>query len=292
LIARVSILTDHSTLGKFTSTDSDEYELIQLFRPLQDNEVVYEEWVLQYHRPNRRPDYSHSFLGLKIKGFYEDPGFWVTDPELRSQTEMKEQHLFAAAGMSAAKHKDAIKKAIQMIPKDGGRQIDTLVQERTRCCSDETVRHQWSVVALNPQEKYPYSSPKKWGKDPLRTNWFVTLRGETVDTIERHQPYRGEDPWRKRDWYRERSFSPRRTPYREDRALEVMPRRRYQPIVRGERRPIDPPWTPQPRGDAVNEKTQTGTLVVAKLMSQDEAEKKLVNIWVEMNKEASAETAA
>jgi len=27
-------------------------------------------------------------------------------------------------------------------------------------------------------------------------------------------------------------------------------------------------------------------------MSQDEAEKKLVNIWVEMNKEASAETAA
>jgi hypothetical protein len=32
--------------------------------------------------------------------------------------------------------------------------------------------------------------------------------------------------------------------------------------------------------------------VVAKLMSQDEAEKKLVNIWVEMNKEASAETVA
>src|ERR1700693_5698347 len=106
LIARVSILTDHSTFGKFTSTDSCEYELIQLFRPLQDNEVVYEEWVLQYHRPNRRPDYSHSFLGLKIKGFYEDPGFWVTDPELRSQTEMKEQHLFAAAGMSAGKTPD------------------------------------------------------------------------------------------------------------------------------------------------------------------------------------------
>ena len=205
---------------------------------------------------------------------------------------MKEQHLLAAAGMSAAEHKDAIKKAIQVIPKNGGCQIDRLIQERIECCSDETVKRQWSAVAVKPLEKCPYSSSKKWGKDPLTTNWIITLKGETVDTVERHRPFRGEDPWRKRDWYRERSFSPRRTQYRENCILDVMPRSRERPIFRGERRLIDPPWVHQPRGDAVNEKTQTGTLVVAKLMNQDEAEKKLENIWAKMNKEASAQSAA
>jgi hypothetical protein len=274
-----------------------EVELTQLFRPLSDNEVVYEEWLLQYNAPNRSSDKSHSFLGLKFKSFYEDPGFWSTNAELKSQSEMKEQHLFAAVGMSAAKHNDAMKKAIQMIPKDGGRQIDRLVQERTDSCSDETVKRQWSVAVVRPQEKYPYSASKKWGKDPLTTNWLVTIRGQTVDTVERHRPYRREDPWRKRDSYgvyRERSFSPRRRPYRENRIIDVMPHRRHRPfIVREECRPMDAPLSHrQPRGDAVNEKTQTGTLVVAKLMNQDEAEKKLEKIWVEMNNEASSETAA
>jgi hypothetical protein len=138
LIAIVSIQADHSTVGNFTSIYFDEVTLIQLVRPLQGNKVVYEEWVLQYHRENRKPDYSHSFLGLKIKGFYEEPGFGSINAELKSQIEMKDQHLVAAADMSATKHKDAIKKAIQIIPKDGGLHINNLIKERTVSCSDES----------------------------------------------------------------------------------------------------------------------------------------------------------
>jgi hypothetical protein len=205
---------------------------------------------------------------------------------------MKEQHMFAAAGMSAAKHKDAMKKAIQRIPKDGGRHIDALIQERTDACSDEIIKRQWSVVAVRSQEKYPYSSSKKRGNSPLTTNWLITIKGETVDTVERYRPYRRENPWRARVLYRERSFSPRSRPYRENHITEVIPHCRHRPIVvREEWRPIDPPLTRQPRGDAVDEKIQTGTIVVGKLMSQNEAEKKLEKIWVEMNKESTTETA-
>lgn len=252
-------------------------------RPLEGTEVLYEEWLLEYNGLNRSPDKSHSFLGLKFRSFFEDAGFWTTNSELRSQSEMKEQHLFSAAGISNLKHQEAMKKAIQMIPKDGGRQIDMLIQDRADACSNKTVKRQWCVVAVRPQEKYPYSSSKKWGKDPLTTNWLVTIKGETVDTVERHRPYRREDPWRKRASYRERSYSPQRRPYRRNRLIEVMPRRQYRSPVREARRPVDDLPICQPRGDPVNEKTQTGTLVVAKLISQDEAEKKLEKLWAEMN---------
>jgi hypothetical protein len=127
------------------------------------------------------------------------------------QSEMKEQYLFASAGMSPAKHKDAMKKAIQKIPKDGGHHIDTLIHERTDICSDEGIKRQWSVVAVRPQQKYPYSSSKKCSKDPETTNWLITIRGETADTVERHRPGRREDPWwvRTSNSYPERSSSPR-----------------------------------------------------------------------------------
>jgi hypothetical protein len=266
---------------------------MQVFRPLLDSEVVYEEWLLEYHDLNQSADRTYSFLGLKIKSFYEDPGLWSTHAELRSQAEMKEQHVFAAAGMSPVKHQDAMKKAIQAIPKDGGRQIDGLIQDRTDSCSDETVKRQWEVVVVRPQAKFPYSSAKKWGKDPLTTNWCFIIRGETIDAVERHRPYRRGDPWRKRDAYRKRSFSPRRRSYREssNRIIEVRPHHRHQPIVREECRSMDP-LPRQPIGDAINEKNQTGTLVVTTLMSQGEAEKELEKIWVEMNKEASPEVTA
>ena len=288
----MSIPPAHSALGKF-ARNSDRSVLIRTPRPLLESEIVYEEWLLEYNGHNRSTDRSHSFLGLKFRSFYEDPGFWSTHAELRSQAEMKEQHLFAAGSMSATTHKDAMKKAIQAVPKHGGRQIDELVQVRTESCSDETVKRQWSVVAVRSQEKHPYSSSKKWGKDPLATNWLVTIRGETVDSAERHRPYRREDPWRHRDSFRERSFSPRRRPCRENhnRIIEVMPRHRRRPSVWDESHPLES-LLPRPLGDAVDEKPQIGTLVVAKLMTQSEAEEKMEKIWFEMTNEASPEMAS
>jgi hypothetical protein len=144
-------------------------------RPFQETDDVYEEWLLTYHKSSRSVNRSRGFLGLRFKSYYEDPGYWLTNPELKTQGEMKEQHLFAIGGISAERHKGAMQKAIQRIPKAGGRQIDQLIQDRTYSCSDETVKREWTVVAVRPQQKYPYSSAKKWGNDESTTNWLVTV---------------------------------------------------------------------------------------------------------------------
>ena len=44
-----------------------------------------------------------------------------------------------------------MKKAIQMIPTDGGHYIDTLIQEWTDTCSDDRLKRQSSVVAVRLQ---------------------------------------------------------------------------------------------------------------------------------------------
>lgn len=199
---------------------------------------------------------------------------------------MKEQHHFAAGDMSAAKHMAAMQKIIQKLPKEGGRQIDALIKGRTDFSSSESVKRQWTVVAVRPQQKYPYSSGKKFGKDPNVTNWLITIRGETLDTIQRARPYLMGDAWIKEVNYDYRPFSPigRRRSYREDRYVEPMvhiPHRNHSHL-RVEPLPL--------RGDAVNEKIQSGTLVVGTLMSQADAEQKIEKIWEFMNKETCLET--
>ena len=42
----------------------------------------------------------------------------------------------------------------------------------------------------------------------------------------------------------------------------------------------------------MNKKFQSGTLVVGKVMSEEDAEMRLLEIWAELNKEASPETAS
>jgi hypothetical protein len=224
-----------------------------------------------------------------MKTYCEDPGFWSTSPELRTQAEMKKQHQSAAGDMSAAEHKAAMQKAAQAIPKSGGRSIDRLIQDRTDACSHEAAKCQWSVVAIRPQQKYPYGSAKKWGKDPLTTDWIVTIKGETIDTAERHRPNVGEDSWRRRVIYPERHY-PRRRPYREVDDIEMVPRRPYPNVVRPrEERLVEPRL---PRYNGIDDELQNGMIVIGKLMSREDAEKKLEKIWFEMNKEASIEAAS
>jgi hypothetical protein len=70
-----------------------------------------------------------------------------------------------------------------------------------------------------------------------------------------------------------------------------MPRRPCPPIIRPrvKSRPVEPR---RPRGDAVNEKFQSGTLVVGKIMNQEHAEKRVLEIWDDMNKEPFPEAAS
>ena len=114
---------------------------------------------------------------------------------MRSQDELKEQHKLATDGMSTEQHRAAIEKGIRAIPRDGGDLIDRLIEDREDATSTWKVRRKWSVVALRTQKKNPYSSSKKAGKSENETDWYVIIKGETVDHVKRILPHRRGDPW-------------------------------------------------------------------------------------------------
>lgn len=198
---------------------------------------------------------------------------------------MKEQHQFAAADLSPAKHKEAMQKAIQAIPKKLGHEVDRLLEDRTEASSHEEAKRTWTVVSVRPQQKYPYGSAKKWGKDPAYTDFLITIKGETVDNVERSRALtRREDPWR-----RARSYSPRsRSPRRRYPIIHTRPRSPRSPVripmprppYRG---PPGPPPPPAFRREAMpDEGFRQGTLVVGQISSKEEAVKKLDEIWKDM----------
>jgi hypothetical protein len=67
-----------------------------------------------------------------------------------------------------------------------------------------------------------------------------------------------------------------------------MPHKPYANIVRPRVERVEPYLA---RGVGVDGQLQSGNLVVGKLMAREDAERKLENIWAEMNKEASSEAA-
>jgi hypothetical protein len=223
---------------------------------------------------------SWGIFGIRFKSYFEEEGFWGTDPEYRSQDELKEQEKFACADLSPAKHKETMQKIIRSIPKGGGFSIDTLIEDRTEASSHEDAKRQWSVIAVRPEQKYPYAgSKKKWGKNPEYTDWFVTIKGETVDTKERSRSFRRDDPWRQRSRIRE---SPRRYPIR-NRSPSPSPIRRPGPPPPPAPVRYNLPPPPAVREGVPDEGFRPGTLVIGKILSAEAAEKKMEEIWAKMN---------
>lgn len=234
---------------------------------------------------------SIKFFGLKFKRYYEDTGFWGTDAEFRTQGELKEQHQLAAGDMPPAKHKEMMQKAIRAIPKKGGVAIDQLLEDRTIAGNYENAKTVWEVVAVRPKEKHAYSSSKKWGKDPKTTDWLVTIRGEKIDTVERRQPFRRADPWI-RDFARRgsriRYRSPPRRIYERERSFSPMTERQV-PIIHPQPRALSPPRRGATMEAIPDEGFRPGTLVVGKILSKEEAEKKMDEIWAKMTSKVNEE---
>ena len=148
---------------------------------------------MRWSYPQKDVRRSWGLFGIRIKESYEECGFWYVDPEIRSQDELKELHKVAVDGMSTEKHRAAIEKAIRAIPKDGGDLIDRLIEDREDATSTWKVKRKWSVVAVRTQKKNPYSSSKKAGKSEKDTDWYVVIKGETVDHVKRIRPHRQGD---------------------------------------------------------------------------------------------------
>lgn len=229
---------------------------------------------------------KHSMLTLP-------PGFWGTDPEFRTEDEMKEQETLFTADKSFSACQASIRKILQSLPKKGGLAIDHLLDERTESTSHEEAKREWIVVSVRPKQKHTYGSSAKWGKsrDLLTTDWLVTLKGTTISTESRSRSFRRDDPFARRR-SRSRSYSPR---YR---SRSPMPRRR--PIVIERERQRDrSPFRPLPmlrnpvrslpmrqRQTIIEEGFVQGKVVVGKVMTRKEAEEKMVGIWEGMVKKA------
>jgi hypothetical protein len=287
---KVNVDKGHHTRGRsfdsFRSYDSS-YMNKSVIDVRETTREVYEEWTLRWNEPIRNPNSSIKFLGVKFTRYYEDAGFWGTDPEFRTQEEMKEQHRIALGDLSPAKHQERIKKVVQAIPKKGGVAIDHLLENRIDVSNHEASKAVWEIVAIRPKEKHTYSCSKKWGKDPKTTDWVVTIRGEKIDTIEREQPVRRADPWAREPWMRgsrDRYRSPPRRMYERERSFSprVRVRRGQDPIV------IHPDYRAMsPRRGATmeaipDEGFRPGTVVIGRIPSREEAEKRIEEIWASM----------
>ncbi|KAL2074718.1 hypothetical protein VTL71DRAFT_8497 [Oculimacula yallundae] len=263
---------DCESVTWFSSSDSESLLVVP---------EIYEEWKMIWSEPYKNVNKSWGFMGLKFKSYFEDPSFWETFSEFRTQGEMKEQHEFAAANLSPAKHKEAMQKLIQAIPHKFGYEIDRLLESRTEASSGANAKRQWTVVSIRPQQKYPYGSAKKWGKDPVYTNFLVTIKGETIDTVERSRPLtRREDPWRRKRSYSPRSRSPPFYPIINHRPHSPGRMPMARPVYRG---PPGPPLPPMSRRELIpDEGFRQGTLVVGKILSKEEAVKRMDEIWEDM----------
>lgn len=254
-------------------------------------EEIYEEWILRWNEPIRDVTRSWGFLGLKFKNYYENRGFWGTDPEFRTVKEMKEAETLFSADKSSAKAKEAICKVLQALPNEGGIAVDHLLDERTEASSHEDAKREWSIVAVKPKQKFPYGAGnKKWGKDPKYTDWLITIKGVTVDTQDRSRNFRRDDPWRKHNRnssynrrYRSRSPIGRHHSGRRD-YIDIRPRDRSPfrplPVMRN---PVRTPLPMRERGEIyIADGYVQGKVVVGKIMTKKEAEDKMIGIWDDM----------
>ena len=228
-------------------------------------------------------------LGFKIKEYYEDPGVWSLDPELRSQEELKTA--YEALSTFEAKHRESVNKAMRGLPKKARSSIKTLVEDRERSSSNAKARRQWSIVAVRPKIKDHYGG-LSFFKSAKSQDWLIMLKGETVDKAERKYPYRFEDPWRNNFQPVPRRRSPRRScppprpvSYNSWDHDYIPPQRvrHHSPVRVRSQSPL--PFIPmedhrhrQISGSSEIEGFRPGTIVVGEVLNIEDAEKKMDEI--------------
>jgi hypothetical protein len=248
-----------------------------------DTKVVYEEWLLSYHRHISIVRRSWGLLGLKVKEYDEETERWDIEPELRSQGELQSACKIAMSSMTEPKYRASINKAIKAFPEDARDLIDWLIEDRTEATNNERYIRQWSVVAVRPREKHVYRSGKKLVKSVKGSDWLIMIKGETLGMVERRRPDRWDDPWRKPssrryyprhyDRFDEREYNRHRPHYAEyDECTPVrsMDERRYaREDYEEEEDPLD---------DAF----MSGMINVGTFSNQEDAEKRMDKVLDDM----------
>lgn len=241
--------------------------------------------MLRWNEPRKDIRKSRTVIGIKFKEYYEDPGFWGLDPELRSQTELKEAYGNLTANISHSKYRASVDKVIRSLPSDAREEIEGLIEDRQKASCNEKFRRQWCVVAVRPKIKHHFGG-EGFFKSSKNQDWLVMIKGETADRTDRKRPARWEDPWRKP--YEPRRRYPRLIEddyYDRDYPTRPIVRERLPPA---QVRPPIPCPSPIPiledrrhrllTRDADIDGYRPGTIVVGDVANQEEAEKKMDEI--------------
>ena len=101
---------------------------------------------------------------------------------------------------TSSKKQPAFKNAVLKLPDEAQWEIQRLTESREKASSNDNVKREWNVIALQerPRRKISPEGKQKWwnrGQKPL-TEWVMVLRGETVDHLKRVLPTKHEDPWK------------------------------------------------------------------------------------------------
>jgi hypothetical protein len=167
------------------------------FSQFLDTNEIYEEWTLRWVLPQCNVDSSIGLFGIKIKKYWEEPGFWKITPELGSQAELKGKYELATSGVSMSTYKASVENATRSLPEDARMLIDYLIEDRENASSNARFKREWHVAALQAKPKPSCGFNRSWVKSSKHTDWLVMIKGETIDHISRKRPDRWGDPWRK-----------------------------------------------------------------------------------------------
>jgi hypothetical protein len=151
---------------------------------------------LRWEEPRRDIRQSVKLLGIKVKSYDEDPGYWGIDPELRSQSELLTIFHTLKSSVSPSKYRASVNKAMRALPEEARACVEGLIEDREKNTSNYQFKRQWSVVAVRPKIKNHFGGDS-WFKSVKSRDWLIMIKGETLDCTERRCPARWDDPWRK-----------------------------------------------------------------------------------------------
>ncbi|KAL2062627.1 hypothetical protein VTL71DRAFT_5699 [Oculimacula yallundae] len=257
IIPRRDVDFDARSISSFGSNASNVYI---------DAKEIYESWLIRKFDTYVRKVQRHwSVLGLK---FYEnwDTENFSAEPMPCSQDELKRKYEHT----NTAESQKTVEKMIRQLPAWVHREIECLVNERTRNSKAENLIRTWSVLDATPAPSViPGRQTGGWfgwfKREPEVSGWMVVLKVESSEAEGMLCTNPTGDPFRKYPLFRERRYVPDyrgQRDYSPEREREVViePRRN----VRSTRRVVE---ATVPTADATHKRIKDimdGILAVGK----------------------------
>lgn len=223
---------------------------------IQDSDFIaedelYEYWLLQRLEGENRGRRGWRFLGLKVTEHFEETIF-SAEGRPKPQKELKARDEEVTTDEEKAKREAKIKKAIAAMPHRLQTELECIIRDRDRSCSNPRYVRDWSVIDIKPLKPKITTPAMSWGAwwkgEGGNAEWECIIKGITITTAEKDEsmkmPNRFADPFRR--------FNRREVLRRPQ--VEVYPRERVVETIEYPRRvPYDAPVIRRNQGFVIPE---------------------------------------